>query len=659
MPSLKNNYWRNNICVTIVLLFILFPTLLISQNDIKTTRVKIKGGRFFISADTSYFVKNDSLVTIPVNLDYMVSRYPPIDDANTYKNIRKKTSKNKLMQSLSQLTFVETDGIQGSGEKQASISANPYTEYEGKVISNIRFKTLEPFGPSLQDTSGQPYAWAGRFGNSIHIETREYILRDNLIVGIGETIDPLILYDNELIIRNLSFIDDIKIIILPIENSDSVDLLFVSKDKFSFGFNPIIKSINSFSLKVWNENFYGLGHKVEGEMSVITDRSPVMRFEQGNYTIPNINGSFIRGELGYAFVDDQHQYNISFSRGFLPPTFKTGLGMAYRRYVFDDYYINQDSVIKLQDIDLEAQSAFLGHSFGIYDNPRSELHGVYLTPGFSILRKHYNRRPYITPEYIGLYRNSLLFIGNISLSQNNFYRTNYFFEFGRTEDVPYGFQLNLSAGYETGEYYNRIYSGFSFSASEYINNFGYLFAEVNLGGYYREGHLEEGILDFEINYASKLFRVRHNNVRLFAEISYTMGMGRLTGEYLRFTGEEGINGFSSNLVYGQKRLSFNVEPVVFTPWVFLGFRFVFFAFASYGLISPENKSIFDNYLYSGYGIGIRIRNDNLVFNTLELSVGIFPNSPDDQDNLIWSMGGIPTPEFSNFLPKAPGTHHYR
>jgi len=46
---------------------------------------------------------------------------------------------------------------------------------------------------------------------------------------------------------------------VPTENADSVDLLFITKDKFAFGFNPIIKSANNFTIKIWNENLYGLG----------------------------------------------------------------------------------------------------------------------------------------------------------------------------------------------------------------------------------------------------------------------------------------------------------------------------------------------------------------------------------------------------------------
>lgn len=657
MSGLINALRRPLLFLALVFTLIL-PTLLLSQ-EVPHTKVRVKGNRFLITSDTTIYVLNDSILRMPVDKEYIISRYPPYEQAERFMNIRSKTSGNKVMRSLSQLTFVSTNSMELKGDSEDANVANPYEAYEGKVIGSIDFQVLEPFGPVLNDTTALPYTWLGRFGNSIHIETREYILRDYLLVNTGELLDPLKLADNELIIRNLNFINDVKIYVIPVGDSDTVKLLYLAKDKFSFGINPIIKTGKNYTLKVWNENFYGLGHRVEGEVSIITDRSPVMQFERGRYIIPNINGSFIRGEIGYELLDGQDVYSISFARGYLPPTIQTGLGMEYERYVFDGNYLNEDSVMELQDVDVEFMKAFLGHAFMIQENKTPGKHGVYLTPSAGVVRKYYNLKPTIQPGYEGRYRNATLLLGSISLSQNNYYKSRYFYEFGRIEDIPYGMLFNLTGGYESGELYNRIYSGFSISASDYINNFGYLFGQISAGGYYFEDVIQEGIVDLRLEYASGLFRIRHSNIRLFSRMWYTTGINRLTDEYLRFDGKNGIEHFSSAKLLDKRRLSFNVEPVVFTPIMFLGFRFVFFGFASFGMIGGVDESIFHNTIYQGYGAGVRIRNDNLVFNTLEISIGFYPGAPSDQDNFLINVNGIPTPEFDNFLPKPPGVIPYR
>ncbi len=644
------------------LMLLTFPALLtgqVVQPSDSLMKVRVKGNRFFIASDTNFFVQNDTMLLVPGNLEYMVSRYPPLNDAGTYREIRQRMGKSRFLQPLYNLTFVDPgDGPEQGGEKLKE-STKPFKQYEGKVIRDIRFMTLEPFGPGIYDTAGQPYTTAGKVGNALHIKTRSYILRDNLLISEGELLDPLAISDNELLIRNLSYIDDTRFVVVPDENSDSVDIVVITKDKFSVGINPIIKSYNNVTIKLWNENLYGLGHHIQGEASFIADRQPLARFEHGSYTIPNINGSFITGNIAYDLIDDTHKYSIGFTRGYLPPSINTGLGMQYARYSWEEESNGLDSVPGISDYEMEIQQLFLGHAFDLKDKENSLMHNIYITPGISILNRQYVSRPELIGDDTANHRNFTLFLGNLSLSRNNFYTSNYFYEFGRTENIPYGFMLNLLGGFEAGERYNRFYSGFYISASDYIPRAGYLYAGIGSGGYIRNGRIEEGLIECTVNYSSELFRIRHNKVRIFSYITYDRGINRAAEDYLRFDGNNGIKGFSSEAVTGNQRLSFQVEPVVFTPWVFLGFRFVFFAYAAIGVIGKEENYILDKQLYSGFGLGVRIKNDNLVFDALEISISFFPNSPADQKNFRFDAGGIPTPVFNNFLPGQPGTLPYR
>jgi hypothetical protein len=648
--------------VLATLMFICLPTLLtgqVEQPSEQLMKVRIAENHFFISADTSFFVASDTMIMIPGNLEYMISRYPPLNEAKTYRAIKRKVGSRKLLEPFYNLTFVDPGNDPGQKGGSVTESTDPFEMYKGMVIRDIRFVTLEPFGPSLRDTTGLPYSGIGKLGNAIHIKTRSYILRENLLISTGELLDPLTISDNELLIRSLSYIDDTRFVVVPVDGADSVDVVVITKDKFSFGISPIIKSFDNVSIKLWNENLYGLGHHIEGEASFITSRTPVARFEHGNYTIPNINGSFISGNLGYDLIDGRHRYSIGFSRGYLPPAITTGLGMQYARYSWTEAMMQQDSVYLDSDFDMEIQHVFFGHTFALQKQEHSLLHNIYLTPGLSMLKRHYLERPETDEALIDNYRNFTLFLANLSISRNNFYNSNYFYEFGRTENVPYGFKLNMLGGLEIGEYYNRFYSGFNISASDYIRGVGYLYAEIGSGGYYHEGRIEEGLIGCRFDYASQLFRIRHNKVRLFSSVSYIRGINRSGTDYIRFEGNNGIRGFSSDVLRGNQRLSFHIEPVVFTPWVVMGFRFVFFAYAAMGMIGSEENYILDKQIYSGFGLGVRIKNDNLVFNALELSVSVFPRSPSDQQNIRFDASGIPTPGFSNFLPSPPGILPYR
>jgi hypothetical protein len=59
----------------------------------------------------------------------------------------------------------------------------------------------------------------------------------------------------------------------------------------------------------------------------------------------------------------------------------------------------------------------------------------------------------------------------------------------------------------------------------------------------------------------------------------------------------------------------------------VGFNLAFITFADFALISSINNSLFDSKLYQGYGIGFRIKNEQLIFPQFQFLIGIYPNLP--------------------------------
>jgi hypothetical protein len=74
-------------------------------------------------------------------------------------------------------------------------------------------------------------------------------------------------------------------------------------------------------------------------------------------------------------------------------------------------------------------------------------------------------------------------------------------------------------------------------------------------------------------------------------------------------------------------LSLSLESVLFSPVNLYGFRFAFFGFTDFSFLSGTNEMLGRGYGLSSIGVGIRIRNDNLIFNTLQIRIGYFPNPP--------------------------------
>lgn len=103
-----------------------------------------------------------------------------------------------------------------------------------------------------------------------------------------------------------------------------------------------------------------------------------------------------------------------------------------------------------------------------------------------------------------------------------------------------------------------------------------------------------------------------------------------TLDILDINNEDGLRGFSDNYLKGNKKLVLNYEADIFVPLKFLGFSMAVITFADFGLISSINNSLFNSELYQGYGLGIRIRNEHLIFPTFQFMIGFYPNLPQSE-----------------------------
>jgi hypothetical protein len=84
--------------------------------------------------------------------------------------------------------------------------------------------------------------------------------------------------------------------------------------------------------------------------------------------------------------------------------------------------------------------------------------------------------------------------------------------------------------------------------------------------------------------------------------------------------------FATDKIKGTQKIVSNYEVDFFTPYKPLGFRLVGIVSADFALIGTQSNPLTNSRLFSGYGIGVRLRNEQLIFNTFELSVHYYPNA---------------------------------
>jgi hypothetical protein len=182
-------------------------------------------------------------------------------------------------------------------------------------------------------------------------------------------------------------------------------------------------------------------------------------------------------------------------------------------------------------------------------------------------------------------------------------------------------------GREINEFKNRTYLGGEASIGNKDDKLGYLYFYSAFSTYLNKGNTEQGLLSLRLNYFSNLLNLGNFRVRNFVYLQYTRGFGRYTNEYLKFIESNGFSGFKNDSIDGNQRLTLSLESVLFSPVNLIGFRFAFFGFTDFAFLSGTNEILGRGYALSSIGIGVRVRNDNLIFNTLQIRIGYFPNPP--------------------------------
>jgi len=179
------------------------------------------------------------------------------------------------------------------------------------------------------------------------------------------------------------------------------------------------------------------------------------------------------------------------------------------------------------------------------------------------------------------------------------------------------------------------------------------------GSFINDYNAEQAVLTLRMRYFSNLLPIRGSMVRNFLNVNYTRGIARYEDEYLKVLRENGFAGFRNDSLRGGQRVTMSFETVFFSPYNLYGFKFAFFGFADMSFLAGTHQLISNGTILSGLGIGIRLRNENLVFNTLQVRIGYYPNPPAYSDINALTLSGEQPLRPSNFEPGPPAVYKYQ
>jgi hypothetical protein len=500
----------------------------------------------------------------------------------------------------------------------------PFNNFEDKIIRDIEVRVVDVFGKSIHDPDKKPRSLLEKGGNVIHIKSQRWIIRNKLLFRKGDKLNSLKISESERLLRQANFIYDAKIIVRGLPGKDSVDVLVISQDVWSItggaGYDAAHKAPD-FSLT--EVNFLGLGQQVGGAVK-FDSRLPKGYNYSWNYVLNNIYKSLISASVYDNFQNGQTQYGGGLNRDFISPSIKWagGLNISYNR-LLSQRMINSTTIIN-DPLNYNQQELWFGYSVRLFNQNIDKFKGNRLITSARVLNTHYFERPAITDSSVYRYFSSRFYLASIGYINRRYYKDNYIFRFGRTEDIPAGSMLAFTGGLEDRQVGKRPYFGIMSAWSQYSNRYGYFYTGAGAGGFHQNGWKQALIYSRTI-YFTPYLELRNWGWRNYIGIRYTHGYSQLPGSVVTINKNSGVRGINLP-VTGNQKIVMNCETNFFPPLNLVGFRTAFVLFTDLAWITDGGKLIDKSNFYPGYGLGIRFRNDHLIFNTIEILFGYYPNA---------------------------------
>ena len=571
-------------------------------------------------------------------------------DIDVYKKLGRQASKRKITgQLFSWIVNMPENPPEDVGTKAIH---EEYLPYEGRIIRDIKIVVLSPFGSDINyPDSANSSGWIEGSANKLHIATKQYVIRDRLLFHKGESVDPLNIAEAEVFLRNTEFINDARIRIDSVEYTNEADITVIVRDVWSAGFDVTSISTSMVGVNVFDKNFFGAGNHayVKGIYRSTSDK----HFGYGlGYRHHNIRRSFIN--LGGFYHDEivNRSFELSMERP-LRTNLRIFGQVAYSQNTADPNYSVWDSVTP---VSVKNFSASAGYAFEAVDKHTDRRWVL----SFRYMDKiaDYQGVEFDVDSSMYRYASSKMALAQISLYQQKYHREYLINAFGTTENIAYGYNFSVQVGYNRRPHFDRhgLYASLKISASQHFD-FGNLFVQGAAASYFDRKSAYDGVLNFQMKYFSPLINLSRSRLRVLMNFNYSKVLNPVfgIGNYLYFGEMSTMDTEQFNsIARGNERLMFNVENNVFAPWNLGGFRFMLFSFLDIGWISNQNIALVDpTNLYWGTGVGLRIRNDLLVFRTLEIKLGWYPRLNQSGFNNFSNFSSSTPTVSPDFIPKYP------
>ncbi len=559
------------------------------------------------------------------------------------------------------LNSITRSGIDSSMQPGVLISKNEITflPYEGKVIRHILVKEFG-FEKTFTDTTKEINYFGKDFVKHLHRNTRESIIRNNLFIKEKTALNANLVADNERYLRSLEYIHDARILVATIaDEPDSVDLVVITKDFLSITAELNDVSARKFKARIGDVNLMGTAQKIQFTTLIEKSRDPHFGYEI-LYRKNSIASTFINATIGYSKIDhdlydgtlDEQSWHAEIERPLVSQYLHVAGAIKLAHSQTYNSYFKPDSLF--YNYHYNTFDVWIGYNLGVrkFLFLKSLLNRQFISIRY--FRNKFDQVPYQVADKFNFRLNDReAILAQFTFFRQNFYKTNYVLGFGITEDVPYGYNIAFTAGWYKQLQMERPYAGVD--ANRYIvtkkgNVMQYF---LRAGTFLNKGTIQDAAVLAGASAFSRIFSYKNLKMRQYLRLSYTKQFNRIGLDPLGINNVFGLQYISFDSASGNQRSSLHTETIFFLKYKVLGFKFAPFVSADIALFTPEDKNTSNSGFYSGFGGGIRTRNENILFGTIELRFMYFPRKSEQHTAFKLTIVSNLRFRYSNNYVKAP------
>lgn len=509
----------------------------------------------------------------------------------------------------------------------------PFQKFAGRTIRHILIQPLE-FGVSISDTSMSLKTRLTRISNHLHKNTRLTIIRNNLFFQAGDKLSPFLLANNERYLRDLSFLNEARIVVVPVQsNSTEVDVVVFTKDVLSLGGGGRINNTKSVSLEVQDENLGGGGDRLRFQALFDADRK--MNFGYGgSYLNRNMGGSFIDVSVGYlnfqrSVTTNNREEQLAYVRLVRPlasPYMKFTYGISAEQHRTSNLFNNDSMYFNYLNYRYRLADGWAGWNLSDRNiGSLNEFQRLRYLISTRIIHQQFSQIPaYYKENYSSAFADLFAVLGSISVFQLNFYKTGYIYGFGRHEDIPQGLEASITSGWTRKAGRERRYGALQFQRYHLTKKEAYFNYTLAGSMYYFNKKLEDITLFANLDYFSSLRQLHRWKQRFFLNASAARKLQHTLDELLVLESRYGIQHYKYDSRGGTMRITAKAESVFFSPLQVAFFKTAPFVFGSATLFKSSLIDSSRVKLYPAFGAGLRTRNESLIFGTMEFKGVWFP-----------------------------------